>query len=92
MSGYLLDTNVLSELLRKKPEPAVIRSINVIPSADLYTSSVCVMELRRGSRRHPEAERFWERIERQMLARVQILPFGEREAVLAGYCALIDRA
>lgn len=84
MAAYLLDTNVLSELLKKRPEPAVVRSLNVIPAEDLFTSSICVMELRRGSRRHPDAELFWERIERQLLARVQILGFGEREAVLAG--------
>lgn len=34
MAGYLLDTNVL---------PAVVRSLNVIPAEDLFTSSICVM-------------------------------------------------
>jgi len=84
VSGYLLDTNVLSELLKKRPEPAVVRALNVIPVEELFTSSICVMELRRGSRRHPKAELLWERIRKELLCRVQILPFGEREAVLAG--------
>jgi predicted nucleic acid-binding protein len=84
VAGYLLDTNVLSELLKKRPEPAVVRALNVIPAEDLYTSSLCVMELRRGSRRHPKAEQLWERIRSQLLARVQILAFDEKEAVLAG--------
>lgn len=84
MAGYLLDTNVLSELLKKRPEPAVVRSLNVIPAEDLFTSSICVMELRRGARRHAGGERLWGRIERDLLARVRILAFGEREAVLAG--------
>lgn len=84
MAGYLLDTNVLSELLKKRPEPAVVRAINVIPASELHTSSVCVMELRRGSRRHPKGEQLWERIRRELLGRVQILAFDEREAVLAG--------
>lgn len=84
MAAYLLDTNVLSELLKKRPESSVVRSLNIIAAEDLFTSSICVMELRRGSRRHPDAERLWERIDRELLARVQILAFGEREAVLAG--------
>ncbi|MGH8221881.1 MAG: PIN domain-containing protein [Woeseiaceae bacterium] len=84
MAGYLLDTNVLSELLKKRPEPTVVRALNVIPAEDLFTSSICVMELRRGARRHPDAERLWGRIERELLARVHILAFGEREAVVAG--------
>ena len=84
VAGYLLDTKVLSELLKKKPEPAVVRALNVVPAEDLFTSSICVMELRRGAHRHSSAERLWGRIERELLARVQILAFGEREAVLAG--------
>src|SRR5882672_37405 len=84
VAGYLLDTNVLSELLKKRPEPAVVRALNVIPAEDLFTSSICVMELRRGSRRHPRSEQLWERIRRDLLCRVQILAFGEQEAVLAG--------
>jgi len=84
VAGYLLDTNVLSELLKKRPEPAVVRALNVVPAEDLFTSSICVMELRRGTRRHPGGERLWGRIERELLARVHILAFGEREAVLAG--------
>lgn len=72
MAGYLLDTNVLSELLKQRPEPAVVRSLNVIPAEDLFTSSVCVVELRRRARRHPGAERLWGRIERELLARVRI--------------------
>lgn len=84
MAGYLLDTNVLSELLKKRPEPAVVRSLNVIPSENLYTSSVCVMELRHGCRRHDRPDQLWERIRSQLLVRVQILAFGEKEAVLAG--------
>ena len=73
MAGYLLDTNVLSELLKKRPEPAVVRALNVIPTEDLFTSSICVMELRRGARRHPGSERLWSRIERDLLSRVRIL-------------------
>jgi predicted nucleic acid-binding protein len=84
VTGYLLDTNVLSELLKKRPEPAVVRALNVIPAEDLFTSSICVMELRRGSRRHPKSEQLWERIRRELLCRVQILGFDEQEAVLAG--------
>ena len=84
MGGYLLDTNVLSELLKKRPERSVIRSLNVVAARDLYTSSICVMELRRGACLHPQCDALWHRICNQLLPRVQILPFDEDEAVLAG--------
>ena len=84
MSGYLLDTNVLSELLRKKPETKVARALNILPANSIYTSSICVMELRRGARRHPQTEGLWDQISSTVLPRVQVIGFDEQEAVLAG--------
>ncbi len=43
MNGYLLDTNVLSELLRKRPCLQVLERIRRVPA--LTTSSICVLEL-----------------------------------------------
>jgi predicted nucleic acid-binding protein len=84
MSGYLLDTDVLSELLKKKPEIKVKRALNVLPANALYTSSICVMELRSGVCRLQHEESFWDRISHQILPRVQVLGFDQREAILAG--------
>lgn len=84
MAGYLLDTNVLSERLKKRPERGVVRALNVVPAGDLFTSSICVMELRRGACLHPRTEALWQRIRRELLSRIEILSFGENEAVLAG--------
>ena len=48
MSGWLLDTNVLSELRRKLPEPAVERFIVAQSLGDLYVSEVTFAEIRFG--------------------------------------------
>ena len=48
MSGWLLDTNVLSELRRKCPEPAVEQFIAAQPLVDLYVSEVTFAEIRFG--------------------------------------------
>ena len=84
MSGYLLDTNVLSEVIKKRPEPSVLGRLREVPPGSVFTSVVCVTELRYGARRRPGAERLWERIAREVLSRVRVLPFGEREALKAG--------
>lgn len=84
MSGYLLDTNVLSEVVKKRPEPSVVERLRTIAPGSVFTSAVCVSELRYGTRRGPGGEELWERIAREVLSRVRILPFGEREAVRAG--------
>lgn len=48
MTGWLLDTNVLSELRRKQPEPAVERFVARQPLSDLYVSEVTFAEIRFG--------------------------------------------
>ena len=48
MSGWLLDTNVISELRRKQPEPAVERFVAEQPLRNLYVSDVTFAEIRFG--------------------------------------------
>ncbi len=84
MRGYLLDTNVLSELLRKRPAPMVLERLKKVPSEELLTSVVCLTELRFGAARVASGGKLWRRIANEVLPRVRALPFGEREAILAG--------
>ncbi len=48
MSDWLLDTNVLSELRRPRPEPRVVAFVSAQPLESLYVSSVTFAELRFG--------------------------------------------
>ncbi len=84
MSGYLLDTNVLSELVKKQPSSEVVRRLRQARGQRLATSVLCVTELRYGAARHPQGGALWDRILREILSRLEILPVGEEEAVRAG--------
>jgi toxin FitB len=46
--SYLLDTNVLSELRRKKPNPGVMDWFAIRPASTLYLSVLTLGELRKG--------------------------------------------
>jgi len=48
MSGYLLDTNCISELVRVKPEPKVIAWIDAAEESLLYLSVLTFGEIRKG--------------------------------------------
>ena len=48
MSGWLLDTNVLSELRRKQPAPAVTAFVAAKPLSQLYVCTVTLAEIRYG--------------------------------------------
>ena len=81
---YLLDTNALSELLKKRSKPQFLTRLRRHPSEMFFTSSICVMELRHGSRRRDDHESFWQRITHEVLSRVSILDFSASEAIVAG--------
>ncbi|HVT03390.1 MAG TPA: type II toxin-antitoxin system VapC family toxin [Thermoanaerobaculia bacterium] len=48
MTGWLLDTNVLSELRRPKPDARVVRFVSAQPLELLYVSAVTFAEIRFG--------------------------------------------
>ena len=81
---YLLDTNILSELIKKRPNPNFLTKLRSKPSQSLFTSSVCVFELRFGSALRDDFNTFWPKIINKIIARIKVLHFGEDEAFMAG--------
>lgn len=55
--SYLIDTNVLSELRRREPDPGVVDWFAQRPATTLYLSVLSLGELRKGIDRLPEGER-----------------------------------
>ena len=80
---YLIDTNILSELVKKTPNKNLIGKLKDVPSASLYTASVCVMELRYGALRRGNPEDLWLKIQQRIISKVRILDFSYNEAVKA---------
>ncbi|MGH9560084.1 MAG: type II toxin-antitoxin system VapC family toxin [Terracidiphilus sp.] len=57
MTGWLLDTNVLSELRRPKPQPKVMAFVAEQSLESLYVSAVTFAEIRFGIELIPDASR-----------------------------------
>jgi toxin FitB len=57
VTGWLLDTNVLSELRRPRPEPKVVAFVRGQPLDSLHVSSVTLAEIRYGIERLTDAGR-----------------------------------
>jgi tRNA(fMet)-specific endonuclease VapC len=81
---YLLDTNVLSEVMKKRPDEGVMRRLRSERPSDLVTSVVCVSELRYGAARVSDTVTLWDRIAREVLSTIEALPLGAAEALRAG--------
>ena len=84
MTSYLLDTNVLSEVMKRRPAECVMDRLRAVPAENLFTSSICAMELRHGAARRQDDGALWRRIRGEVLSRVRVLPLGEDEAFRAG--------
>ncbi|MGB9629949.1 MAG: PIN domain-containing protein [Thermodesulfobacteriota bacterium] len=81
---YQIDTNVLSELIKKNPDPHFMARIRTNPFDALFSASICVMELRYGALRRGDSVDLWTKIEQQILPKIRILPFLYKEATKAG--------
>ena len=81
---YLLDTDILSELMKKSPNPRILSRLREKPVHSLFTSCVCVSELRFGCSLRADFEDFWSRINKEIISRINIVSLGQKEAVLAG--------
>ena len=57
MSGFLLDTNIVSELVKPKPEPKVTKWIETTDEALLFLSVLTIGEIRKGIASHPDPRR-----------------------------------
>ena len=55
MSGFLLDTNVISELLKPKPEPKVVSWIEATDEQLMFLSVLTIGEIRRGINLHRDS-------------------------------------
>lgn len=88
MSSFLLDTNVISETARKKPDSRVLAWVGQLPS--MAVSAVTVYELASGIQRLPPGEKrtFLEAWFAELLGSgCDIAPF-DRDAALA--CAALE--
>ena len=73
---YLLDTDVLSNLLKRSPSIALIAKLAAVPVDWQFTSSITLGELLYGARRQgPRAGDLLDRIETRLLPELPVLPF-----------------
>jgi toxin FitB len=88
----VLDTNVVSALMRREPDPIVVAWLDGLPPESIWTTSITVFEIRLGleilaaSRRRRQLEdAFAKALEEDLEGRV--LPFDQTAGQAAGHIA-----
>lgn len=79
MSGFLLDTNCISEIVRPKPEPRVLEWLKAAEESLLFLSVLTLGEIRKGIAGLPQGKRrtqleAWLQVELQARFSGRILP------------------
>ncbi len=92
MSGFLLDTNCISELVRSNPEPCVLDWIDAADESLLYLSVLTLGEIRKGVAGLPQSKRrtqleTWLELELQARFSGRILPVDASVADRWGWLA-----
>ena len=87
--AFLLDTNVISETFRPRPDPRVLEWVSRQMASDLFLAAMSLGELVRGARRVKERakrERLAHWINHELATQFQgrILPFDQEAAVIWG--------
>jgi len=78
---YLLDTDILSNLLKRAPSMALITKLATVSAESQFTSSITLGELLYGARRMgPLADQLLARIETRLLPELPVLPFDASAA------------
>src|SRR3712207_201199 len=72
---YLLDTDILSNLMKRAPASTLVASLAGVPREYHFTSSVPLGELLYGAHRSSRTAALLERIEETLLPELPILPF-----------------
>jgi predicted nucleic acid-binding protein len=92
----VLDTNVVSALMCRDPDPKVVTWLDDLPAESVWTTAVTIFEIRFGlallvpSRRRRQLEEAFARSLEEDLEQ-RILPFDESAATAAGAMAAMRR-
>ena len=76
----MLDTDILSNLMKRAPASALVARLARVPPEDQFTSSVTLGELLYGAHRSSRTAALLERIEETLLPELPVLPFDAAAA------------
>lgn len=81
---FLFDTDIVSNVIRPAPSPALIRRLAAVSPDDQCTSAVTLGELVYGAHRTDRAEYFLRRLDETVLRDLMVLPFDRDAAHVFG--------
>ena len=73
---YLFDTDVLSQVLKRSPSPALIAKLATVPPEQQFTSAITVGEMVYGAYRSARRDHYLRQLQERVWPNVRVLPFN----------------
>ena len=91
--SFLFDTNALSEIFRRRPNPGFAQWLEELPADRQFTSTVVIAELYAAAYRSPGSEKWLHRIRQTILPVITVIGFDLDSAQVCGrlQANLMDR-
>ena len=81
---YLFDTDILSNIVKRRASGLLLEKLRDLPKALQYTSAINVGEIYYGAKRSPKKERIIRAFEEDVFPNVNILPFDQQSGRVFG--------
>jgi tRNA(fMet)-specific endonuclease VapC len=81
---YLFDTDILSNLVKKRPSSYLIERLRGIPQDKQYISSITIGEIVYGAFKSDQKEKYLIQLKDKLIPLVQLIPFDKKEAFAYG--------
>ena len=81
---YLLDTDVLSQIVRKSPSPSLLAKLAKTPAELLFSAAINLAEIYFGAARSEHKDRILSVFEEKVFPNLTILPFDSGSARVFG--------
>lgn len=81
---YIFDTDSLSNIVKSRPSPRLLKNLKGLPSEFQHTTSINVAEIYYGAFRSTKREKLLRAFEEKVFPNITILPFDEDSARVYG--------
>lgn len=81
---YLMDTDVLSNIIKRKPSEKLIKKLETVPSELLFTSAINIGEIFYGANRSSKKDIILKAFTAFVFPHIGVLPFDEASGKIFG--------
>lgn len=81
---YIFDTDSLSNIVKSRPSPRLLKNLKGLPAEFQHTTSINVAEIYYGAFRSTKREKLLRAFEEKVFPNITILPFDEDSARVYG--------